>query len=147
MEEGGKLTGGCLCGAVRFAATPLKAEMDVCHCSMCQQWSGGVFMSTSCGGTLEIVKGQDQLGLYRSSEWAERGFCRNCGSSLFWRGIADGHVAVSMQAFDDASRFSFAEEIFIDEKPATYSFANQTRKMTGAEVIAAYAAKQEAGHG
>ena len=147
MSEGGKLTGGCLCGAVRFAATPAKPEMDVCHCSMCQRWTGGVFMSTSCGTSLEIVEGEGELGLYPSSEWAERGFCRKCGSSLFWRGIEDGHVAVSMQAFDDPTRFSFAEEIFIDEKPATYSFANQTRKMTGAEVIAAYAAKQEAGHG
>ena len=146
MEESGKLTGGCLCGAVRFAATPVKAEMDVCHCGMCRRWSGGTFMAVACGTGFGVVD-DSELGLYRSSKWAERRFCRRCGSSLFWRGVADGHVAVSMQAFDDASRFSFVEEIFIDEKPSTYSFANETRKMTGAEIMAAYAAKREAGHG
>jgi hypothetical protein len=120
--------------------------MDVCHCGMCRRWSGGAFMAVGCGKSLEIADETD-LGVFRSSEWGERAFCKKCGSSLFWRGVHDGSVAVSMQAFSEPERFNFVEEIFIDDKPANYAFANETRRLTGAEVVAAYAARQEANNG
>jgi hypothetical protein len=146
MSGSPTLSGQCLCGAVRFKAAPSKPEMDVCHCGMCRRWSGGVFMAVDCGNSLEIVDGTE-LAVYRSSDWGERGFCRQCGSSLFWRGVDDGHVAVSIQAFDDPGRFEFVEEIFIDEKPDNYAFVNDTRKKTGAEVFAEFTAKQESADG
>ena len=136
------LSGGCLCGAVRFTALPEKAEMDVCHCGMCRKWSGGVFMAVPCSGV--SVADEQALGVYPSSDWAERVFCKTCGTSLFWRlrEGGDGHVAVAFQAFDDLSSFTFAEEIFIDEKPALYAFAGERSRKTGAQVIAEFAAKQ-----
>lgn len=130
-----ELPGGCLCGAVRFRADVAKHEMGACHCGMCRRWSGGVFLAVDC----EKVEIEDEttLGIYRSSDHAERVFCRTCGSSLLWR-MRDGSFTVAaLQAFDDPSQFSFANEIFIDEKPAGYEFANKTKKMTGQEVVAA----------
>ncbi|KAA0970671.1 GFA family protein [Aureimonas fodinaquatilis] len=141
-----RLSGGCLCGNVRFSAVPEKLEMDVCHCSMCRKWSGGVFMAVPCGDSVEFVK-SDTLETYKSSEWGERLFCRACGSSLFWRLQSPHQYVVAMHAFDDISQFHFAEEIFIDEKPAHYSFSNDTRKLTGAEVMAAFAAGQGSDNG
>jgi hypothetical protein len=141
-----RLNGQCLCGAVKFTALPKKMEMDVCHCSICRRWSGGTFMAVNCGRSVEI-EGEAALGIYVSSEWGERLFCSNCGSSLFWRDRNDGMTVVSMQAFDNPERFHFAEEIFIDNKPANYDFANRTHRMTGEEFLAATAAKQEAEHG
>jgi hypothetical protein len=131
---------GCLCGAVRFSALPEKLEMDVCHCGMCRKWSGGVFMAVPCGEVK--VADEAALGVYPSSDWAERVFCQTCGSSLFWR-LRDGggHVAVSMQSFDDLSPFTFTEEIFIDEKPALYAFAGERPRKTGAQVVAEFAAR------
>lgn len=135
------LSGGCLCGAVRFAAVPEKLEMDVCHCGMCRKWSGGTFMAVPCTGV--TVVDDTALSVYRSSDWGERVFCKTCGSSLFWRlRGGDGHVAVSMQSFDDLSSFTFTEEIFIDEKPALYAFAGERTRKTGAQVVAEFAAKQ-----
>lgn len=135
------LSGGCLCGAVRFAAVPEKLEMDVCHCGMCRKWSGGTFMAVPCTGV--TVDDDAALSVYPSSDWGERVFCRTCGSSLFWRlRGGDGHVAVSMQSFDDLSSFTFTEEIFIDEKPALYAFAGERTRKTGAQVVAEFAAKQ-----
>jgi hypothetical protein len=131
---------------VRFEVAPTSAEMDACHCGMCRRWSGGVFMAVDCGNSLQIMEGAD-LAVYRSSAWGERGFCRQCGSSLFWRGVDDSHVAVSIQAFEDPGRFEFVEEIFIDEKPVSYAFVNNTRKRMGAEVFAAFAAKQDTSDG
>ena len=135
---GAALSGGCLCGAVRFAAVPHEMSMNVCHCSMCRKWTAGVFMSVHCD-RVDIVDGK-ALGIYPSSEWAERVFCKTCGTSLFWRMPGKREAAVSLSAFDDASAFAFTEEIFIDEKPDLYAFANETEKKTGPEVIAAFAA-------
>ena len=137
------LSGGCLCGAVRYTAVPQKRAMDVCHCSLCRRWSGGVFMSVPCGEV--TVEDESQLASYASSEWAMRQFCRNCGASLFWRlrQGGEGHVAVAFQAFDDQSSFDFVAEIFIDEKPALYAFAGERPRLTGDEFLARMAAKQE----
>jgi hypothetical protein len=142
MAAGDKpLSGSCLCGAVRFSARPEKLEMDVCHCGMCRKWSGGTFMAVPCG-EVKVVD-EAALGVYPSSDWAERVFCRSCGSSLFWRLRGrGGPVAVSMQSFDDLSPFTFAEEIFIDEKPSLYAFAGERPRKTGAQVVAEFAAKQ-----
>lgn len=144
MGDSARASGGCLCGAVRYTAVPEKLEMDVCHCGMCRRWSGGVNMSVPCKDL--VIEDERALGRYASSEWAERLFCKECGSSLFWRMQSDasGHVAVSFQSFDDLAPFTFAEEIFIDEKPALYAFAGDRPRKTGAEVIAAFEAQQEA---
>jgi hypothetical protein len=144
MTEGPRLAGGCLCGAVRFTAAPAKHDYGICHCSMCRRWAAGPFMAIECDGTVKFEKDAD-LRLYQSSEWAERGFCKKCGTPLFWRMRGKDCYAVSAEAFDDTSDFKLVSEIFIDEKPAHYAFANDTKKMTGAEVMAAFAAGQNGG--
>ena len=52
---------------------------------------------------------------------------------------------VSAEALDDRSGFEFASQIFIDDKPAYYDFANKTHNMTGAEVFAAFAPAEAKG--
>lgn len=141
-----RLSGRCLCGSVTFVAEPKNADMGVCHCEYCRRWTGGVFMSVDCGTTVQIDN-EAALSAYRSSEWGERLFCSTCGTSLFWRGVADGMTMVSMQAFENPGEFRFASEIFVDQKPANYDFANETYRMTRAEFLAAIAAQQEAEHG
>ncbi|MBB6260156.1 hypothetical protein FHS77_000680 [Paenochrobactrum gallinarii] len=146
MSVSAKLEGRCLCGSVRFSAKPESDEMGTCHCSMCRRWSGGTFMSVACGDSLEISNDAD-LGLYRSSEWGERGFCKSCGSTLMWRMLDGSHSYVSIQAFENPAQFRFTTEIFIDKKPDNYAFANDTSKMTEAEFLAAYASTEDADNG
>ncbi|MCT8974398.1 GFA family protein [Microbaculum marinisediminis] len=137
--------GHCLCGAVRFTATPKSDEMAVCHCSMCRRWSGGVFMAVECDA---IEVGDDSsLGVYASSEWGERAFCSSCGSTLYWRMSDGSHTAVSAQAFEDPAAFRFVSEIFVDEQPSNYAFANETQRMTGPELIAMMTGKPESRDG
>jgi hypothetical protein len=141
MSAGKRMTGQCLCGEIRFRATPKHKEMDACHCGMCRRWAGGVFLSVECGTEVEIEK-EERLGVYPSSEWGERCFCTICGSTLFWR-MRDGtNIMVSAQAFDRPEEFVFVREIFVDEKPGNYSFADSTKKITGAEFIASFSAQQ-----
>jgi hypothetical protein len=137
-----QLSGGCLCGAVRFTAAPENTDFGVCHCSMCRRWSAGPFFALECGDTLRIENGAN-LGVYRSSEWAERCFCKVCGTPLFYRLVGKEFYAVSTEAFDDSSNFAFTSQIFVDEKPAYYEFANKTKTITGAEVFAAFAQENQ----
>lgn len=137
MAETTEVKGHCLCGGVKFSAHVVKSDVGACHCSMCRRWSSGPFLALEHEGDVKIV-GEDSLGVYRSSEWGERCFCRICGSALFWRLHDGGHYALSVGALDDQTRLRFASQIFIDEKPAFYDFANDTIKMTGAEFVAAF---------
>lgn len=95
-------------------------------------------MMLDCGDSVRFESEAD-LGIYRSSDWGERGFCRKCGTSLFWRTHSKEHYNVPVSAFDDPGPVKLANEIFIDEKPDFYTFANDTHKMTGAEVFAMFA--------
>lgn len=142
MSEAPRLSGGCLCGAVRFTAAPPSHTYGICHCSMCRRWTAGPFMAIKCGDTVKFDKDAD-LGLYQSSAWAERGFCKKCGTPLFYKLKGKGDYMVSTEAFDDTSDFKLGSEIFIDEKPAHYAFANDTKKLTGPEVFAAFKSAQE----
>lgn len=137
MFEAEALPGKCLCGAVTFTAVPVVREMTSCHCSICRKWSGGAFLAVMCDNLK--IDNEDALGKYESSEHGERLFCKTCGSNMFWR-FKDGSAnIVCIQAFDDPSAFEFTTEIFVDEKPANYSFAEETHKLTGAEFKAAIA--------
>jgi hypothetical protein len=135
--DGKVQSGGCLCGAVRFTASPSGHDVGACHCSMCRRWSAGPFLVRDCGTTLK-VEDKTHLGAYRSSEWAERAFCKKCGTPLYYRLIEQNMFFVSAEAFDERDGYEFASQIFMDEKPGYYDFANKTHNMTGAEVFAAF---------
>lgn len=142
--KGDTLSGRCLCGAVRFSFEPAKPEVGVCHCSMCRRWSSGPFFAHDHEGPVAF-EGAESIGVYKSSEWGERAFCKTCGTLLYWRLSGAEHFALSAGTFDDQSGLKFVAEIFVDEKPAYYDFANETNKMTGAEVMAAFAAGKDLG--
>ncbi|MBV7257883.1 GFA family protein [Pacificimonas sp. WHA3] len=130
------LNGNCLCGAVSITLQEVKAEVSVCHCDMCRRWGGSAFMGVS-GGAFR-VKGEDHVTVYTSSDWAERAFCKACGSNLYYRYVPGDHYSFQAGLFSDADALSMSEQIFIDEKPDYYSFADDTPKLTGAEVKAKY---------
>lgn len=132
-------SGKCLCGKVSFSAVPGGNKMDACHCNKCRKWSGGVLFAVPCEDLQ--IENEAELGAFRSSDWGERLFCKTCGSNLFWRMLDHSIQVVMAQAFDDHSQFEFACEAFIDEKPANYTFANNTNKMTGEEFMAMYSSE------
>lgn len=136
-EQSGPLNGKCLCGAVRFRAAPESRHVEACHCTMCRAWGGTAFLGIQCGTEIEI-EGEDRITRFRSSEWAERGFCGSCGSNLFYHYIPLGTYSFAAGLFADDALEPLSEEIFIDEKPPYYAFAGDSRKMTGAEVMAEY---------
>jgi hypothetical protein len=114
-------SGRCLCGAVSFSAEEVKSEISACHCRMCQRISGGIFIT-----------------IYRSSDWAERGFCNKCGTHLFYRILESNEYDMCIGTFDDLSDFILTSEIFIDRKPDAYALAGEHPRLTEAETLKKY---------
>ena len=132
-----KRYGKCLCGAVRITASNSSDNIGACHCSMCRQWGGGPFMETDCGTEVSI-DGEENVSVYDSSAWAERGFCAKCGTHLFYRLKETGQHMMPVGLFDTDERMAFKSQVFIDEKPGFYEFSNDTTNMTGPEIFARY---------
>jgi hypothetical protein len=131
------MKGSCLCGAVSITA-PDQTKISACHCGMCRRWGGGPLMAIHCGPGVEITNA-DAVTTYRSSEWAERGFCSKCGTHLFYRIVGSSDTIVFAGFFSDEAPFELKEQIFIDSKPEFYEFANATENLTGDEVFAKFA--------
>ena len=89
-------------------------------------------MLVSCEGDVSF-SGEDSIAVFNSSELAERGFCKSCGSNLFFRVKETRQHFIPAGLFDDQSSFSFERQIFIDRKPRFYAFGNNTTVMTEAE--------------
>ena len=134
--------GVCLCGAVTVEAKTVDPHLGACHCDMCRQWGGGPYISVECkeGVTFD---GEDNITRYDSSEWAERAFCSKCGTHLYYRFKANNSHFMPAGLFKEHPEFDLDHQIFIDEKPNYYDFANQTQMLTGEEVQAFFSGSQE----
>jgi len=131
-------TGNCLCGATRIIAKNMNKSVGACHCSMCRKWGGGPLMTVDCGTDVSF-EGEENISVFNSSEWAERGFCNKCGSHLFYRLKESNQHMMPVGLFNNNKMFIFDHQVFIDEKPSFYCFSNETNDMTGAEMFAKYA--------
>lgn len=135
------LSGACLCGAVKVQANPPKEIFDACHCGMCRKWAGGPIMTLEAGSAAKI-EGEENLSVYSSSDWAERGFCKHCGTHVFYRLKNKTFWNFSVGLFKEAEDFKFHVQIYIDSKPPCYDFANQTQMLSEADVIALFSEKK-----
>ena len=142
MPDDSKATGRCLCGAVKIKLTGDHKDVGACHCTMCRRWSGGPVMAIEVGKDIEIA-GRDHVAAYRSSDWAERAFCKTCGSNLYYRLVEANEYVICAGILEDQGDLVLTSQIFVDEKPGYYDFSNETKNMTGAEVFAMYATSDD----
>lgn len=130
------MKGQCLCKSVTIEA-PDVGEVGLCHCSMCRRWGGGPMFAVHVADGI-TVDGADNVTHYQSSDWAQRAFCKTCGSHLYYKLLPSNEYILSAGLFQDRD-FAMNGQIFIDEKPGWYALANETPTMTGAEVFAKFA--------
>lgn len=84
------------------------------------------------------LTGEEHVSVFVSSDWAERGFCSRCGTHLFYR-LRSGELhGVPVSLLDERPDWHFEQQIFVDEQPSWYAFANSTRDLTGEEVFAMF---------
>jgi hypothetical protein len=96
------ITGGCLCGAVRFSVEPPTLFCCHCHCSWCRRAHGAAFVTWFGAREGAFTVTGDALRWHRSSEQSERGFCATCGTKMFFRStLAPGEVHVALGCADD----------------------------------------------
>lgn len=113
-------SGSCLCGAVRFLTEgPLRAVV-YCHCSQCRKQSGHFLAATNVTTANLAITGAESVSWYAASDFARRGFCRACGSVLFWQPNEGSYISVMAGAFDQPSGLLAAEHIFVADKGDYY---------------------------
>jgi hypothetical protein len=98
------LTGGCLCGAVRFEVTEPLVSSGYCHCTRCQRRTGTAASPGAriAPGSLRVLAGEEHIRAYEPAEGFAKVFCTACGSSLWSRSQEDPDViSIRLGAFDD----------------------------------------------
>lgn len=116
--------GSCLCGAVSFLVDGELTPPDACHCSQCRKISGHYWASTDVPRTSVTISGEEQLGWYRSSEKVKRGFCRSCGSPLFWDAAGRQNISISMGAFEQPTKTHLEKHIFVPDQGDYYDISD-----------------------
>lgn len=139
MSNPKQTTGECLCGAVHVQLTLPDDTFGSCHCGMCRKWSGTSALAIT--GTDVSFKGEENISVYSSSDWAERGFCKTCGTHLFYRLKSGDFINFPLGLLNDIDDLKFTYQIFTDRKPKCYDFSNQTSMMTEKEVFAKFSSQ------
>jgi len=116
--------GSCLCGAVTFEFDGDLRAPDACHCSQCRKQSGHYFASSDVPRAALTIRGADKVTWFASSEHVRRGFCSNCGSTLFWDPIQRDSIAIAMGAFDTPTQTHLKMHIFVADKGDYYEIAD-----------------------
>ena len=116
MNEAGKpsATGSCLCGAVRFAIHGALRDVTYCHCVMCQRVLTHYAAYTACAPEALKVAGERHLRWYRSSPVSRRGFCKSCGSQLFWEPAHREHISISAGSLDQPTGLRPGKRIYTE---------------------------------
>ena len=116
--------GGCLCGGVRYRVSGPLRPIVYCHCSQCRRTSGHFVAATAVAKDALVVVADDSLEWFASSEFASRGFCRRCGSSLFWLPKAEDHVSIMAGTLDESAGLKAVEHINAGDKGDYYKLTD-----------------------
>jgi hypothetical protein len=115
--------GSCLCGAIQFTVKGELAPPSACHCSQCRKHTGHFEAGTDVPRAALTVEGGEYVTWF-STEKARRGFCRICGSSLFFDIVGVDRIGISMGVFDTPTRTTLGLHIFVANKGDYYDIAD-----------------------
>lgn len=120
-DAAGIVSGGCECGAVRYELTPPLRPAVACHCHQCRRTSGNYVNATSVPRERFALVSSETLRWYRSSQRARRGFCSECGSSLFWSADALDSISIMTGTIDGATGLHTVAHICVADKGDYYT--------------------------
>ncbi len=118
------VTGHCACGAVIFEADAIRPTPVFCHCSQCRRTSGHYWAASRAALSDFRLTRQDGLKWYDSSDFARRGFCTHCGSSLFYQVNDADHIGIAAGSLDQPSGLAGGRHIFTRFKGGYYDIAD-----------------------
>ena len=117
-------SGSCLCGQIRYTVTGALREVVACHCTQCRKQSGHYFAATSAPNDALQIHGEDALCWYRASPPARRGFCGNCGTTLFWSHDEEDHTSILAGSLDTPTGVKLGKHIFCADKGDYYDITD-----------------------
>ncbi len=114
--------GGCLCRGVRYRLLGPRRDIINCHCQNCRRTHGHIAAYTAVNKSdLELISAQSLRWYHDESPDTYRGYCDQCGASLFWD-ARDGRNRISIAAgsLDDSSDLKTIGHIYVSEAASYY---------------------------
>ena len=119
-----RATGGCECGAVGYRVLGKLRDVSICHCAQCRRIHGHVAAYT-CAADADLELTEDRgLKWFRSSDEARRGFCAECGASLFWKSDAETATGIAAGTLDAPTGLKIFRNIFTAHKGDYYDITD-----------------------
>jgi hypothetical protein len=116
-------TASCLCGGVSFELKGPLDDVVACHCNQCRKQTGNYWASTHTRDSDLAFTRQDSLAWYVSSPGIRRGFCNQCGSTLFWKRDGEAITSVCAGSVDGSSGLKLAGHIYCENAGDYYEIA------------------------
>ena len=117
-------TGHCLCGAISFEVEGQLRPGSLCHCSQCRRLHGAPGAYTSAPRAAYRISGEENLNWYRISPRSEQGFCKVCGSKLFWRSVGGEELDVTLGCLDAPAGIMLDRHIFTKSQGDYYAIGH-----------------------
>ena len=127
------VTGRCLCGRVTLVAERLGRDVVYCHCSQCRRQSGHCYAATDVLDEHLSVTDDDALAWYAASDEAKRGFCRHCGSALFWKADGSAKTSILVGCLDAPTGLAGKAHIFVADKGDYYELDDGLARHAGSD--------------
>ena len=123
------VTGGCLCGAVRYEASGEPVWVGHCHCESCRRATGAPVVTFVCFKANQVAFTRGERRIYNSSPGVSRAFCDQCGTPLTWEGMSGAPergaiLEVYISTLDDPNAFTPTNHIYYSEKIAWFDVAD-----------------------
>lgn len=116
--------GGCACGAVHYRASGDLRPVVACHCGQCRKAFTNYGAFTAVARTDLAIENEDAVAWHASSPGVRRGFCRHCGSALFWDRAASAFVSIAAGTLDQPSGLRQVRHIYVADKADFYEIAD-----------------------
>jgi hypothetical protein len=117
-------SGSCLCGAVSFSVQGDLPAPSACHCTKCRKTTGHFLVSTEVQRSDLTVTGAEHISWFASLEKVNRGFCKTCGSVLFFDPPHLDWIAIAMGAWDQPTQVKMNLHIFVADKGDYYDITD-----------------------
>ncbi|MGH1350415.1 MAG: GFA family protein [Methyloligellaceae bacterium] len=125
------ISGSCLCKQVTFTISKEAGKVIFCHCSLCRKHNSSFFASVGVRADKVEIKGDENIRWYLDSSNASRGFCINCGTSLFWKSGREKYAMyldIAAGAIDTPEKLKGEKHIYCASKAGYYSISDNLPK-------------------
>ena len=128
MSEQQSVKGSCLCGKITLSVTSFSRQVVACHCQQCRKQTGTYVSAAAVDDSNLTVSGSENIKWYAASDTAQRGFCAECGSLLFWKRNDSDSTSVMAGCLEAPTGLSLVGHIFTESQGDYYTIEDSVPK-------------------